>query len=73
MPIYEFVCDHCGKSFEELFRRHDEEKVVTCPACGTVEVSRKLSVFGFGGDVQTLPMASGGCSTCSGGSCSSCH
>ncbi len=31
MPILEYKCPHCGKKFEELVKRYDEE--VTCPVC----------------------------------------
>ena len=31
MPILEYQCPRCGKKFDELVRRHDEE--VLCPSC----------------------------------------
>ncbi len=42
MPVYEYKCLHCGKAFEELVGHADE--AVNCPACGSQEVRRLLSV-----------------------------
>lgn len=66
MPMYEFVCDQCGKKFEELCRSSDTE--VKCPQCGSTRVTRQFSAFACKGGG-----AGGGCSSCSGGSCSTCH
>lgn len=43
MPIYEYACARCDKSFEELVIRSTDEAEVKCPACGTGEVSRQMS------------------------------
>ena len=43
MPIYEYACDPCGKSFEELVLRKSDEAEVRCPKCGSGEVARKMS------------------------------
>ena len=32
MPILSYTCPRCGKKFEELVKRYDEEAF--CPACG---------------------------------------
>ncbi len=79
MPIYEYRCSKCGKDFEMLILRRDE--VVSCPQCGALEVSKKMSLFGFksGGDKGAASSrvastkASSGCATCSATSCASCH
>ncbi len=44
MPIYEYACDGCGTKFEELRRASDESRV-TCPHCGSGEVTRQFSSF----------------------------
>jgi len=41
MPIYEYVCRHCGHAFEVLVR--GQEKPV-CPACGHSKLDRQWSV-----------------------------
>lgn len=43
MPIYEYACAPCGKSFEELIIRKSDEADVKCPSCGGAEVSRQIS------------------------------
>lgn len=42
MPIYEFECRLCGHGFEELVRHGD---VPACPACGSRDLDRQLSLF----------------------------
>ena len=32
MPILQYKCEKCGKKFEELVAKYDDE--VRCPACG---------------------------------------
>jgi putative FmdB family regulatory protein len=43
MPIYEYTCRHCGRSFEELILRPADEEGLTCPACKRQDVERVLS------------------------------
>jgi len=75
MPIYEFICDRCEVSFEELVRNGE---VVSCPHCSSTDVRRLLSRFavhssspGFAG----VASASSGksCSSCASSSCATCH
>ncbi len=45
MPIYEYVCRHCGLRFE-LYRgfwQSDEE--IECPSCGQTSPTRQFSTF----------------------------
>ncbi len=43
MPLFEYVCKSCNKSFELLVKNADEK--VTCPECGSKKVERMLSHF----------------------------
>jgi putative FmdB family regulatory protein len=45
VPIYEFACESCGHSFEELVGSHVglELADVVCPGCGSAKVERQLS------------------------------
>jgi putative FmdB family regulatory protein len=45
VPIYEFRCESCKHSFEELVGSHvgTEESSVRCPECGSERVVRQLS------------------------------
>lgn len=42
MPIYEYACE-CGRIFETLIVRKNDEADVTCPACGAKRVTRVMS------------------------------
>jgi putative FmdB family regulatory protein len=45
MPIYEFVCDNCGRPFEDLVRSYSAIAEVRCPECGSASLRRKMSIF----------------------------
>lgn len=44
MPIYEYTCRQCGEDFEELVRNAAHEKELTCTACDSAQIERRLSV-----------------------------
>jgi putative FmdB family regulatory protein len=69
MPMYEYRCGGCGREFERYVATPTAG--VTCPACASANVKRKLSLFAFKaeGAVSTA-MPSGG--SCCGGGCA-CH
>ena len=46
MPIYEYFCGKCEKSFEKLVFRGEEESV-RCPGCDGAEVKRQVSATSF--------------------------
>lgn len=45
MPMFEFVCNRCGQSFEKLVRSAASVGEVICPTCGGREVKKKISTF----------------------------
>jgi putative FmdB family regulatory protein len=49
MPLYEYRCRKCGKSFEMLRRMQDADRDLECPECRSEEIERLLSTFGTGG------------------------
>jgi putative FmdB family regulatory protein len=42
MPLYEYICDACGRHFE-LIRKFSDPPVETCYACGGGPVRKLLS------------------------------
>jgi len=48
MPIYEFKCKNCGKTFEYLCLRSDDEEHATCPSCGKEKAEKMMSTFSSG-------------------------
>lgn len=68
MPIFEYECLKCGEKFELLLMGSD---VPTCPKCGSRDLKKLMSVFNSNVK-KGFAKGSGACSTCSGGSCSTC-
>jgi putative FmdB family regulatory protein len=48
MPIYEFYCEACEKSFDQMTTMGSRDMKVPCPACGSKKTGRKLSVVAVG-------------------------
>jgi putative FmdB family regulatory protein len=48
MPVYEFECAKCGKTFteHETFEQHDQHPEVKCPDCDSTEVHQLITPVG---------------------------
>ncbi len=68
MPIYEYSCGSCEAKFEKLVRSMSGEEKVECPACGSKQTARALSVFAVGaeGRPTAKPVGPGMCGRCGG-------
>jgi putative FmdB family regulatory protein len=60
MPIYEYSCRACDRTFEELVIRRSDEAEVRCPACQGRKVEKLVSRpaaarSGEGGGGATAP------------------
>ena len=66
MPIYEYRCRACGRPFEQLVYG---ETPVACPACGSPDVGRTLSLFGVKTGSGFVASAGGGGCGCGAGGC----
>jgi putative FmdB family regulatory protein len=48
MPTYEFLCEKCGKKFEQIWSLSEYDKrskeKTKCPSCASVRVVRTLSM-----------------------------
>jgi len=72
LPILEFKCAKCGKSFEWLKLASKDEPV--CPHCGGGEFERLLSTFAVGAGVrEAAPCADSGPCAGEGDGCKSCR
>ncbi len=71
MPIYDYVCRKCGARFDILHKTREIEEDVVCPACGSKEHRRLMSVsaISMGGRSDPAPRCEGPSCGCSGGSC----
>ena len=63
MPILQYKCPKCGKEFEELVKKYDDE--VRCPEC-KVRAERSYSGSVWSATGKPAKKCSGHCSTCSG-------
>lgn len=63
MPILQYKCPSCGKEFEELVKKYDDE--VVCPACGAA-AERSYSGTMFSSTGTHAKRCSGNCKNCSG-------
>ncbi|MCD6309216.1 MAG: zinc ribbon domain-containing protein [Candidatus Eremiobacteraeota bacterium] len=45
MPIYEYVCNKCGKQFEKVVMPEKGDSNIVCPGCNSSDVKRKFSMF----------------------------
>lgn len=69
MPIYEYKCADCGNSFEELVSSHGAP-VQPCPACGSRQTEKLLSVFSGHMGGKSEPGCASSCAA-PGGACPS--
>ena len=49
MPLYDYQCRACGKTFEMLRSFQDADSKLECPDCRSDNVERLLSLFATGG------------------------
>ncbi len=42
MPLFEFSCNACGETFEEITSSTTEQDI-TCPKCGSKDVKKLVS------------------------------
>lgn len=79
MPIYEYVCESCGKPSEMLVSASQKVK---CPHCNSSKLKRQFSVFAAHNKAPAAsPCAAAGCpgakrgrsSACAAGGCPLSH
>jgi putative FmdB family regulatory protein len=61
LPVYEYVCRACGRSFEELVFSGDAPPA--CPGCQAADAERVLSVIAIG-NAEAPARAAGPCGSC---------
>ena len=69
MPIYEYSCGGCRTTFDQLHRTMTsaaDDPRPACPACGSMQTARNLSVFAVAADTAggSSPAAEGGTCGC---------
>lgn len=71
MPIFEFKCNSCGKSFEKIVFKVLEQERIICPNCGSESCQKLISAPGSVGvgssdKSSTVNACSTGCCGCPG-------
>ncbi len=62
MPIYEFTCEKCGATFDELLSPARRKGAVPCPSCGAGKTRQNLSSFAArSSGSKPGPSGGGGC------------
>ena len=60
MPLYEYRCQNCGKTFELLVSFSQADKTFNCPHCASEDTRKQISaVASFG--ASEGGSSSGGC------------
>ncbi len=67
MPIYEYHCADCDRSFETFVRPGEGES--ECPSCHGPNIAREMSVFASARSSDTAGPMSGGGRAMGGGGC----
>jgi putative FmdB family regulatory protein len=45
MPVYDYVCKDCHKTFEAILTLKEHDVAVKCPKCGSKNVEQEVTVF----------------------------
>jgi putative FmdB family regulatory protein len=46
MPVYDYICHDCNKSFETVLTLHEhDEEAIRCPHCGSKNVEQEVAAF----------------------------
>ncbi|MCJ7680947.1 MAG: hypothetical protein MUP70_09505 [Candidatus Aminicenantes bacterium] len=70
MPIFSYICNKCSFSFEHLVGVTAEPNELKCPACGHLEVTKKMATFAVRNSSGQSECTTGACST---GTCPTCY
>jgi putative FmdB family regulatory protein len=62
MPIFEYICNDCGRRFEKIVPRYDSH--TDCAHCNSMNVEKQLSVFAVAGSSSSNDSADPGCGRC---------
>ena len=50
MPLYQYTCQKCNGTFDQLVRTADRDSKIKCPECGSTKTARALSLITVGGE-----------------------
>jgi putative FmdB family regulatory protein len=50
VPLYQYTCQKCNATFDQLVRTADRDSKIKCPECGSTKTARALSLIAVGGE-----------------------
>ena len=62
MPLFEYICHDCGRTFEKIVPRHDSP--ADCIHCNSENIEKQLSVFAVAGGSSKEFADDAGCGRC---------
>jgi putative FmdB family regulatory protein len=71
MPIYDYQCSSCGKTYDVFHKVREVEEDIVCPECSSTKHVRLISApsFSMKGTSAADPAPSCADGSCCGGSC----
>jgi putative FmdB family regulatory protein len=45
MPVYDYVCNDCNKTFEQILTLRQHDGQIRCPHCGGKNVRQQAAAF----------------------------
>jgi len=45
MPVYDYVCNDCQKTFELVLSLKEHDTEIKCPKCGSKNVEQEVTAF----------------------------
>ena len=73
MPLYEYKCADCEKSFDALRSMSDADALIACPKCSSESTRRMISLFAAIGSNGVIAGAGSSCGSCTPSpSCATC-
>ena len=60
MPLFEYICNDCGRPFEKIVPRYDSP--ADCIHCNSKNIEKQLSVFAVAGPSRDFVTAKRGAS-----------
>jgi putative FmdB family regulatory protein len=72
MPIYDYQCNDCGKTYDVFHKGKEIVEDIVCPSCGSLNHKKLMSVTQISMGNNSAPSCSdGSCNSFGGGGCAS--
>ena len=70
MPVYDYRCNDCGKTYDVYHKVREIKEDVVCPSCGSASHKKLMSVTQMSvGSDSPSGCSDGSCNPYSGGGC----